>query len=80
MGEYIKYSPLGLFLKGKFYFMKIKEYLKETRAEFKHVNWPTRKQAIMYTIIVIIISVFIAYFLGLFDFIFSKILGKILNF
>ncbi|MEY2664767.1 MAG: hypothetical protein RIT04_575 [Candidatus Parcubacteria bacterium] len=54
--------------------MKITEYIKETRAEMTHVTWPTRKQAIAYSSLVVIISVGIAYFLGVFDYIFSKLL------
>ncbi len=57
---------------------KITDYLKETRAEFKHVNWPTRKQTIIFTVVVIVICAVIAYLLGLFDFIFARILEKIL--
>lgn len=56
---------------------KVTEYIIETRGEMKHVTWPTRKQAIAYTIIVIAISLFVAFFLGLFDYIFSLILQKI---
>lgn len=59
-------------------FSKITNYLKDTRAEFKNVVWPTRKQTIYFTILVIVISVLLAYYSGLFDFIFSKILLKIL--
>ncbi|MFA5838762.1 MAG: preprotein translocase subunit SecE [Candidatus Paceibacterota bacterium] len=54
--------------------MKLVEYLKNTKAEFKHVSWPTRKQAITFTIIVVVISFAVALYLGFFDFIFSKIL------
>jgi len=57
---------------------KIKEYLNETKNELKHVNWPSRRQTTIFTIIVVLISVIIAYFLGFFDFIFSLGLGKIL--
>ena len=60
--------------------MSITTYLKETRAEFKHVNWPTRKQAIAYSIAVIIISLFVAYFLGAFDKVFQLGLGKLLGY
>lgn len=60
--------------------MSITTYLKETRAEFKHVNWPTRKQAIAYTIAVIVISLLVAYFLGAFDSLFQFGLGKLLGF
>ena len=59
---------------------KITEYLKDTKAELKHVNWPTRSQTIFYTLIVIALSVLVAYFLGLFDFLFSKGLEKIIGF
>ncbi len=58
--------------------MKLKEYLQETRAELKHVSWPTRKQAIAFTVIVIFISVGTSLYLGLFDFLFSAILKKII--
>jgi len=54
--------------------MRATEYIKETRAEMKHVNWPTRKQAIAFTVAVISISVAVALFLGLFDYLFSTIL------
>jgi preprotein translocase subunit SecE len=56
--------------------MKIVEYIKETRNELRHVSWPTRKQAIVFTIIVIAISLGVAVVLGFFDFIFSLILEK----
>lgn len=51
--------------------MKIIDYIKDTKGELKHVSWPTRKQSIWFTIIVIVISLVTAFFLGLFDFIFS---------
>ncbi len=59
---------------------KITEYFKETKAELKHVNWPSRKQTISYTVIVVALSLVVAYFLGIFDFIFSKGLEKIISF
>ncbi|MCK4918165.1 MAG: preprotein translocase subunit SecE [Candidatus Pacebacteria bacterium] len=51
--------------------MKIIDYIKDTRGELKHVSWPTRNQAIWFTVIVIIVSILTAFFLGFFDFIFS---------
>ena len=60
--------------------MGLSTYLKETQAEFKHVNWPTRKQAISYSIAVIVISLLVAYFLGAFDSLFQFGLGKLLGF
>ncbi len=60
--------------------MSITSYLKETRAEFKHVVWPTRRQAIAYTVAVIIISLVVAYLLGAFDKLFQYGLSKLLGF
>lgn len=47
--------------------MGLINYLKETKAEMKHVSWPTGKQAAAYTTLVIVISVLTALMLGLFD-------------
>ena len=54
--------------------MKITEYIKDTRAEMTHVTWPTRKQAIAYSILVVVISVGISLYLGLADYVFSRLL------
>lgn len=59
---------------------KITEYFKETKAEMKHVVWPTKNQTIFYTIAVIVISLLIAYFLGFFDFAFMQGLEKLISF
>ncbi len=56
--------------------MKVVDYIKETRVELKHVSWPTRRQAIFYTIIVILIAIGTGLFLGLFDFIFTTLLKQ----
>jgi len=58
---------------------KITEYFKETKTELKHVIWPSRRQTLFYTLIVIVLSVVVAYYLGIFDFIFSRGLEKIIN-
>ncbi len=57
----------------------ITEYIKETKAEMKNVTWPTRAQAIGFTVATIIISVGIAYYLGFFDYIFTQGLEKIIT-
>lgn len=57
--------------------MSISNYLSETKGELKHVNWPSRKQAINYTAIVIGISLAVALLLGLFDLIFTNLLKLI---
>ncbi len=60
--------------------MGISNYVKETRGELKHVSWPTRRQAIIFTVIVIIISLGLAIYLGFFDYIFSLGLKHLINF
>jgi preprotein translocase subunit SecE len=47
-------------------------YLKDTRAEMKHVSWPTKDQTIAYTILVIALSLFVSVLLGVFDAGFTK--------
>ena len=51
--------------------MKLTEYLKESRCEMKHVNWPTKSQAINYTLLVIGLSVVTALVLAFADYVFS---------
>jgi preprotein translocase SecE subunit len=60
--------------------MKLGEYLKETRNEMKHMNWPSKSQAMNYTFLVIGLSVVTAIVLALADYVFSLGIEKfILN-
>lgn len=54
--------------------MSISTYIKETRQELAHVNWPTRQQTIRFTLLVIAVSLFTAILLGVCDFVFSRLL------
>ncbi len=54
------------------------EYVKEVRAEMKNVTWPTRRQAIFFTLAVILVSLIVAYYLGALDKVFSLGLGQLL--
>ena len=49
-------------------------YLKDTQAELKHVAWPTQRQAIIATALVIGISILVSLFVGAFDFVFSRVI------
>ena len=60
--------------------MKIVDYINETKGEMKHVSWPTRTQAVTFTVIIILISVGLSIYLGFFDYIFSIMLQKIIGF
>ncbi len=55
------------------------QYFKEVRAEMKHVSWPSRNQAIVYTLVVVIVSLATAIYLGLLDYVFDLIVQKIVN-
>lgn len=50
------------------------DYIRDTKAEFRHVKWPSRRQAIAYSAIVIVFSLLTAVILGAFDFGFSKLI------
>ncbi|MCK4468788.1 MAG: preprotein translocase subunit SecE [Desulfobacterales bacterium] len=43
------------------------QFLKEVKVELKKVTWPTRKQTLGSTIVVIILVMIIALFLGIVD-------------
>lgn len=51
-------------------------YIKETRQELRKVNWPTRREAMQSTVLVIVISLGVALFLGIFDFIYRALLTR----
>ena len=53
-------------------------YLKEVRAELRHVSWPTRTQTIVYTLVVVAVSAAAAVYLGLWDYVFSVALKQII--
>ncbi len=47
-------------------------YLRNVRAELAHVTWPSTRQAIAHTLIVIGISIVTALLVSLFDYIFTS--------
>ena len=51
----------------------IVRYFNETIGELRKVSWPTRKDSISLTMIVLIVVVSMSVFLGLLDFLFSRI-------
>jgi len=53
------------------------QYLRDVRAEMRHVSWPTRRQTILSTIVVIAISLAAAVYLGIFDYLFSTFIFRI---
>ncbi|MBW1823954.1 MAG: preprotein translocase subunit SecE [Deltaproteobacteria bacterium] len=60
-------------------FEKFKLFLKEVKAELKKVVWPTRKDTIASTSVVVILVLIIAASLGLVDFGLSRVIRLILG-
>jgi preprotein translocase subunit SecE len=59
---------------------KIIQFLREAYAELRKVSWPTRKQTIHYTALVIFITIVVAIILGVLDSTFSSLIKNfILN-
>jgi len=50
---------------------KLIQYIKDSKTELKKVTWPTKKQTMNHTILVICFSLAVAIFLGILDFIFD---------
>jgi preprotein translocase SecE subunit len=55
------------------------KYLRATIAELRQVAWPTRREATLYTILVIAISTVIALYVGAFDYLFSQGINMLIN-
>ncbi|MEA1936167.1 MAG: preprotein translocase subunit SecE [Thermodesulfobacteriota bacterium] len=53
---------------------KIKQFLKEAKVELKKVVWPTPKQALASTSVVVVFVIIVSLFLGIVDFGLTKIL------
>ncbi len=53
-------------------------FLLEAKVELSRVNWPTRKQILRYTFLVIGISLAVALFLGGLDLLFSSLVERFL--
>lgn len=58
--------------------MKIIQFIKEAKIELKKVNWPTRKELIDSTKVVLITSALLAAFIGGIDFFLSQLINSLL--
>ena len=55
------------------------QFLSEVRSEVKKVTWPTKKEAMGGTAVVLVVVFIMALFLGLVDLLLSKIVEALLN-
>lgn len=58
---------------------RFSRYLRATMAEMKHVKWPNRRQASVYTLLVLGISAVVMVFVALADFVFTSGIDFIVN-
>ena len=76
----MNYRPEGRFKIHKQITMsRLGNYLRDTKAELKHVSWPTQTQTIVYTVLVIVISAVTAAFFGAVDHVFTLMLDKLIH-
>lgn len=59
-------------------FNKLKNYLSDVRAEMRKVKWPTRREWVNHTIMVIIVTVVVALVLSGFDLLFTGIIKNLI--
>lgn len=58
---------------------RIRKWWRETIGELHKVNWPTRKEALRLTWIVILVMIIMGAVLGILDFGFTKLIGWIVG-
>ena len=58
---------------------KVSQFLKEVRFELKRVTWPSRKETVAGTMVVLIIVFIAASFLGIVDIGLSKLMRLVLS-
>jgi preprotein translocase subunit SecE len=59
-------------------FAKLRNFFIESRDELRKVQWPSRKEAVYLTIVVVVVSAILAAFLGGLDMGFASLLKKFL--
>ena len=65
--------------KVSIYYKQGTEFLRDVRSEVKKVTWPTRKETLASTSVVIVAVFIIAIYLGLVDLGLSKLVGQIIK-
>ena len=60
-------------------FQKVIQFLSEAKVELKKVTWPTPRQTLASTSVVIIIVFIVAIYLGIVDYVLAKLVKYILG-
>jgi len=58
---------------------KLKNYLRESKAELKKVSWPTRKQVWYSTLVVILLTAVVGIYLGAVDFLLTAVIRRFIG-
>ena len=58
---------------------KAKEFLTDVKVEVKKVTWPSRKEAIGGTMVVLVVVFFVSLYLGIIDTLLSKIVESLIS-
>lgn len=58
--------------------IKVKQYFVDAYAELKKVSWPTKKQTVYYTILVVAMTIGVAVFFAVLDYVFNLGLGYLI--
>jgi len=65
--------------KIKEYWQIIRQFFREVRVELKKVTWPTRKETVASTSVVLVTVIIISFFLGLVDLGLSRLIKIFLD-
>jgi len=65
--------------KVKVIIQNVTQFLKDAKVELKKVTWPTPKQTMASTAVVIIIVFIVAIYLGIVDFVLAKLVKFVLG-
>jgi preprotein translocase subunit SecE len=63
----------------KRYFLIVRQFLADAKVELKKVTWPTKKELISTTAVVIVLVILIAFFLGIVDLGLVKIIKNVIK-
>ena len=61
------------------FFSRIGKWLKEMKSELKKVQWPTTKQTVNNTLIVIACVIIVGFFIWVFDYVANQAIGLLLS-
>ncbi|MFH1091973.1 MAG: preprotein translocase subunit SecE [Pseudomonadota bacterium] len=74
-----KKAPAKAVEKGPGFFVRTRQFFREVRIELKKVTWPSRKETIASTSVVVVLVLLVAVYLGLVDMGLSRAIKYLLH-